>query len=93
MQVGVEAVASSMRAELSKDERSMSSAYVYGRTDIAIRHLRRRRRQIVQRQRRRRIFGAGAALAVALGSAIGIASFTGTDLAGAAAARATGLAG
>lgn len=69
----------------------MSSARAHRDQDQLIRHLRRRRRRVVQRQRSRRIFGAAAALAFALTSALGIASFTGTDLAGAAATRAQNL--
>jgi len=56
-----------------------------------IRHLRRRRRRVVQRQRRRRMLGSAAAVAIALTCALGVASFTGTDLAGAAATRAQSL--
>lgn len=55
-----------------------------------IRLMSRSRRRVVQR-RRREIIGGGAALALALGSALAVASFTGTDLAGAASARAHNL--
>ena len=69
----------------------MSSARAQINQERLIRHLRRRRRRAVQRQRSRRILGGAAALAFALASALGVASFTGTDLAGAAAPRAQSL--
>jgi hypothetical protein len=69
----------------------MSSAHAHLDEQQRIRHLRRRRIRVVQRQRRHRILGAAAALAFALTSALGVASFTGTDLAGAAATRAQNL--
>jgi hypothetical protein len=69
----------------------MSSARAHSDEEKLIRHLRRSRRRVVQRQRRRRILGGAAALAVALGSAFAVASFTGTDLAGAAVTRASSL--
>jgi hypothetical protein len=69
----------------------MSSARAHLDQEILIRHLRRRRRRVVQRHRRHRILGAAAALAFALASALGVASFTGTDLAGAVATRAQNL--
>jgi hypothetical protein len=57
-----------------------------------IRHLRRKRRSIVQRRRRqRRLLAAAGALAFALATASGVASYTDTDLAGAAAAKAQSL--
>lgn len=59
-------------------------------TEQLIRHLRRKRRGIVRRRRHRLGIAIGAA-AVALTAALGVASFTGTDLAGAAAARANNL--
>jgi hypothetical protein len=90
MTVGVEAVASSMRADLSY-EASMTRAHAQRYTDSAIWHLRQRRRQIVQRRRRNRFLGIVGALVVAIGSAIGIAGLTGTDLIGAATARAASL--
>lgn len=54
-----------------------------------IRHLRRKRRSIVQRRRRvRMLLAASGAIALALGTATTVASFTGANLADAAAARA-----
>ena len=54
-----------------------------------IRHLRRKRRSIVHRRRRlRMLLAASGAIAFALGTAMTVASFTGANLADAAAARA-----
>jgi hypothetical protein len=69
----------------------MSSAPAHDDSERLIRHLRRRRTRVVQRRRRRKLLGGAAALAIALGSAVGIAGLTGTDLAGAAATRAESL--
>jgi hypothetical protein len=69
----------------------MSSARAHIESERMIQRLRRRRRRVVQRRRRLRMMGAAAAFIVALGSALGIASLTGTDLAGAAATRAETL--
>ena len=67
----------------------MMNADVHFDTDSAIRRLRWKRRRVVQRRRRtRRLMIGGAAIASALSTALVVASFTGTDLAGAAVTRA-----
>jgi hypothetical protein len=81
-------VASSKRAE-PNNHRAMMNADAHFDTDSAIRRLRWKRRRVVQRRRRaRRLMIGGAAIASALSTALVVASFTGTDLAGAAATRA-----
>jgi hypothetical protein len=65
------------------------SARAHRDVDSAIRQLRRKRRAIVEHKRRRRGLLAGAgALAFALATATTVATFAGTDLAGAAVSRA-----
>ena len=56
-------------------------------TEAVIKHMRGKRRRIVQRRRRQAAAGVGA-LALALSAAVGVAGLTGTDLADAAASRA-----
>jgi hypothetical protein len=56
--------------------------------DFTIRRLRRKRRRVVQRRRRARVMIGAGAIGFALSTAVVVASFTGTDLAGAAASRA-----
>ena len=53
-------------------------------TEAVIKHMRGKRRQMVQRRRRQAAASVGA-LALALSAAVGVAGLTGTDLAGAAA--------
>lgn len=68
------------------------SARAHSNFDTTIRQLRRKRRSMVERRRRnRRLLAAAAALVFAAGTATTVASFTGTDLAGAAEARARSL--
>lgn len=57
-------------------------------TNAAIRRIRRSRRRVAQRRRGGKLLAGGAALGLAIATAAGIASFTGTDLAGAAVTRA-----
>lgn len=65
----------------------MNSALAQDSRHQVLRTLRRKRRRAAQHQQRRRVLGGAAALALAATSALGVASFTGTDLAGAAVAR------
>jgi hypothetical protein len=68
------------------------SARAHRNFETTIRHMRRKRRSIVERRRRnRRLLAGTAALLFAAGTATTVASFTGTDLAGAAAVRAQSL--
>lgn len=68
------------------------SARAHQDMDWVIRQLRAKRRRVAQRKRRHRIAGAAGALAFALSTAVAVAGFTGTDLVGAATARAESLA-
>jgi hypothetical protein len=68
------------------------SARAHRNFETTIRHMRRKRRSIVERRRRnRRLLAGTAALLFAACTATTVASFTGTDLAGAAAVRAQSL--
>src|SRR5690242_4729900 len=68
------------------------SARAHRNFDTAVRPMRQKRRSIVERRRRNRRLLAGAgALLFAVGTATTVASFTGTDLVGAAAVRAQSL--
>lgn len=68
------------------------SARAHRNFETTIRHMRRKRRSIVEKRRRnRQLLAAAGALLFAAGTATTVASFTGTDLAGAAVVRAQSL--
>lgn len=66
----------------------MMSARAHFDTEFVIRQLRSKRRRILQRRRRARLLIGAGAIGFALSTALVVASFTGTDLAGAAVTRA-----